>query len=60
VHEAGLPGKNRAVFNLITGVFKPLGVAHAACAFQVRRVVLQGDMETMKSSDIVRRAYLGG
>jgi hypothetical protein len=23
-------------------------------------VVLQGDIETMKSSDIVRRAYLGG
>ncbi len=37
-----------------------LGVAHAACAFQVGRVVLQGDIETMKSSDIVRRAYLGG
>jgi branched-chain amino acid transport system ATP-binding protein len=37
-----------------------LGVAHAACAFQVGRVVLQGDIETMKSSDIVKRAYLGG
>jgi hypothetical protein len=32
----------------------------AACALQVGRVVLEGDIETMKSSDIVRRAYLGG
>ncbi len=37
-----------------------LGVAQAACAFQVGRVVLQGDIETVRSSDIVRRAYLGG
>lgn len=37
-----------------------LGVAHAACAFQVGRVVLQGDIETVRSSDIVKRAYLGG
>jgi branched-chain amino acid transport system ATP-binding protein len=37
-----------------------LGVAHAACALQVGRVVLEGDIETMKSSDIVKRAYLGG
>jgi branched-chain amino acid transport system ATP-binding protein len=37
-----------------------LGVAQAACALQVGRVVLEGDIGTMKSSDIVRRAYLGG
>jgi branched-chain amino acid transport system ATP-binding protein len=37
-----------------------LGVAQAACAFQVGRVVLQGDIETVRSSDIVKRAYLGG
>jgi branched-chain amino acid transport system ATP-binding protein len=37
-----------------------LGVAQAACAFQVGRVVLQGDIETVRSSDIVRKAYLGG
>ena len=37
-----------------------LGVATAACALQVGRVVLAGDIETMKSSDIVKRAYLGG
>ena len=37
-----------------------LGVAHAACAFQVGRVVLQGDIETVRKSDVVKRAYLGG
>jgi len=37
-----------------------LGVAQGACAFQVGRVVLQGDIETVRSSDIVKRAYLGG
>jgi len=37
-----------------------LGVAHAACALQVGRVVLDGDIETMRSSEIVKRAYLGG
>ncbi len=37
-----------------------LGVAHAACALQVGRVVLEGDIETMRSSEIVKRAYLGG
>ena len=37
-----------------------LEVATAACALQVGKVVLMGDIETVKSSDIVRRAYLGG
>jgi len=37
-----------------------LGVASRGYALQVGRVVLEGDIETMKSSDIVRRAYLGG
>jgi len=37
-----------------------LGVASAGYALQVGRVVLQGDIATMRSSDIVRRAYLGG
>ena len=37
-----------------------LEVANAACALQVGKVVLMGDIETVKSSDIVRRAYLGG
>jgi branched-chain amino acid transport system ATP-binding protein len=37
-----------------------LGVATRAYALQVGRVVLEGDIETMKSSDIVKKAYLGG
>jgi branched-chain amino acid transport system ATP-binding protein len=37
-----------------------LGVANRAYALQVGRVVLEGDIEEMKSSDIVKRAYLGG
>jgi branched-chain amino acid transport system ATP-binding protein len=37
-----------------------LGVAAAGYALQVGRVVLKGDIETMKSSEIVRKAYLGG
>ena len=37
-----------------------LGVASMGYALQVGRVVLEGDIATMKSSDIVKRAYLGG
>jgi branched-chain amino acid transport system ATP-binding protein len=37
-----------------------LGVASCGYALQVGRVVLEGDIEKMKSSDIVKRAYLGG
>jgi len=37
-----------------------LGVAKAGYALQVGRVVLKGDIETMKQSEIVRKAYLGG
>ena len=37
-----------------------LGVASRGYALQVGRVVLEGDIETMKSSEIVKRAYLGG
>jgi branched-chain amino acid transport system ATP-binding protein len=37
-----------------------LGVANRGYALQVGRVVLEGDIETVKSSDIVKRAYLGG
>jgi branched-chain amino acid transport system ATP-binding protein len=37
-----------------------LGVASRGYALQVGRVVLEGDIETMKSSDIVKKAYLGG
>lgn len=37
-----------------------LGVASRGYALQVGSVVLEGDIEEMKSSDIVKRAYLGG
>jgi len=37
-----------------------LGVASSGYALQVGRVVLEGDIETVKSSEIVKRAYLGG
>jgi branched-chain amino acid transport system ATP-binding protein len=37
-----------------------LDVAKKAHALQVGRMVLQGDIETMRTSDIVRKAYLGG
>ena len=37
-----------------------LGVASWAYALQVGRVVLGGDIDTMRSSDIVKKAYLGG
>jgi len=37
-----------------------LGVASSGYALQVGRVVLEGDIETVKSSEIVKRANLGG
>ena len=37
-----------------------LGVAAEGYALKVGKVVLSGDIETIKSSDIVRKAYLGG
>jgi branched-chain amino acid transport system ATP-binding protein len=37
-----------------------LGVATMGYALQVGRVVLEGDIDKIKSSDIVKRAYLGG
>jgi len=37
-----------------------LGVASRGYALQVGKVVLEGDIATMKNSDIVKRAYLGG
>ena len=53
-------GRGVTVLLVEQNVHLALGVAHAACALQVGRVVLEGDIETMKSSDIVKRAYLGG
>jgi branched-chain amino acid transport system ATP-binding protein len=49
-----------AVLLVEQNVHLALHVAHAGCALQVGKVVLEGDIETMKSSDIVKRAYLGG
>jgi branched-chain amino acid transport system ATP-binding protein len=49
-----------AVLLVEQNVHLALDVAHAGCALQVGKVVLEGDIETMKSSDIVKRAYLGG
>jgi branched-chain amino acid transport system ATP-binding protein len=37
-----------------------LGVATRGYALQIGRVVIEGDIEKIKSSDIVKRAYLGG
>jgi branched-chain amino acid transport system ATP-binding protein len=37
-----------------------LGVASRGYALQVGRVVLEGDIATMKNSNIVKKAYLGG
>ncbi len=37
-----------------------LEVATHGYALQVGKVVLSGDIETMRSSDVVRKAYLGG
>ena len=37
-----------------------LGVASRGYALQVGRVVLEGDIASMKNSDIVKKAYLGG
>jgi len=37
-----------------------LGIASRGYILQVGRVVLEGDIEMIKSSDIVKKAYLGG
>lgn len=52
--------KGSSVLLVEQNVHLALGVASWAYALQVGKVVLDGDIETMKSSDIVKRAYLGG
>jgi branched-chain amino acid transport system ATP-binding protein len=37
-----------------------LGIASRGYILQVGRVVLEGDIETIKSSEVVKKAYLGG
>lgn len=52
--------KGASVLLVEQNVHLALGVASWAYALQVGRVVLGGDIDTMKSSDIVKKAYLGG
>jgi branched-chain amino acid transport system ATP-binding protein len=52
--------KGVSVLLVEQNVHLALGVASRGYALQVGKVVLEGDIETMKSSDIVKRAYLGG
>jgi branched-chain amino acid transport system ATP-binding protein len=52
--------KGVSVLLVEQNVHLALGVASRGYALQVGRVVLEGDIEKMKSSDIVKRAYLGG
>lgn len=52
--------KGSSVLLVEQNVHLALGVASYAYALQVGKVVLDGDIETMKSSDIVKKAYLGG
>ena len=37
-----------------------LNAAHRGYALQVGKVVLEGDVETLKANQIVKQAYLGG
>jgi branched-chain amino acid transport system ATP-binding protein len=52
--------KGVSVLLVEQNVHLALGVASRGYALQVGRVVLEGDIGKMKSSDIVKRAYLGG
>jgi branched-chain amino acid transport system ATP-binding protein len=52
--------KGVSVLLVEQNVHLALDVASRSHALQVGRMVLQGDIETMRSSDIVRKAYLGG
>jgi len=52
--------KGVSVLLVEQNVHLALDVASRSHALQVGRVVLEGDIETVRSSDIVRKAYLGG
>jgi branched-chain amino acid transport system ATP-binding protein len=52
--------KGMSVLLVEQNVHLALGVAAVGYALQVGRVVLKGDIESMKSSEIVKKAYLGG
>jgi branched-chain amino acid transport system ATP-binding protein len=52
--------KGVSVLLVEQNVHLALGVAQEGYALQVGRVVLRGDIETVRTSEIVRKAYLGG
>ena len=51
--------KGVSVLLVEQNVHLAFGVASKAYALQVGKVVRQGDIESMKRDDIVRKAYLG-
>ena len=53
-------GKGVTVLLVEQNVHLALEVASSCYALQVGRVVMSGDMDTMRSSDVVKKAYLGG
>jgi branched-chain amino acid transport system ATP-binding protein len=53
-------GRGVSVLLVEQNVHMALGVAGRGYALQVGKVVMEGDIATMRSSDIVRKAYLGG
>ena len=57
---ADINKRGSSVLLVEQNVHLALGVASWAYALQVGRVVLGGDIAKMRSSDIVKKAYLGG
>jgi branched-chain amino acid transport system ATP-binding protein len=53
-------GRGVSILLVEQNVQLALGVANRGYALQVGKVVLEGDIDTIKSSDIISRAYLGG
>jgi branched-chain amino acid transport system ATP-binding protein len=53
-------GRGVSVLLVEQNVHLALGVAERCYALQVGRVVMEGDIATMRDSDIVRKAYFGG
>lgn len=53
-------GRGVSILLVEQNVHLALGVATKGYALQVGKVVLEGDIDKIKSSDIVKRAYLGG
>jgi branched-chain amino acid transport system ATP-binding protein len=53
-------GRGVSILLVEQNVQLALGVANRGYALQVGKVVLEGDIDAIKSSDIISRAYLGG